>query len=289
LITVSQSTYCEAARWALQYARVPFVEDAYHMPMIFMGQGPQDEVKALRTDDAMKRLQAKGSISVHGSMPSQTMLPIAVVDGTVLADSFEILEYAAKYANIRPLSTDWEVKIDQFADSVRALWYHHFTKQVAIGSGYTESMLVEAQRDNYLIFGDEAYWNEAGSFPFDGLGVISEEREKQVCGIIAAMLDAAESKLAASGKNYLGGDEPGMDDIAFAAGASWIMLPPNFGGPLGQRWLQFDQCPPKFQEMVQSYRSRTAGKLVKEIYDTCRLGYGGIPFEKGAHQLNIKC
>ena len=296
LITFPQSTYCEGARWALQYARIPFVEEAYHLPMCFQGQGPQAELTLLRTEGVLERLTKKGSISVFPGKVSPTMGPLAHENGNVFADSFEIMAHAAKHASLPHLSPDpsWELEMDTYGDAVRAILYHHFTKEIAISEDYTEAMLIDMQRDNYRIMGDEAYRNgDPDKYPFDAMGKVNNmdpsKTEVGCLATISSFLDVVEAKLAASEGKFLAGKEMGMDDIAFAATSSWIMIPPNFGGPVCKRFVKFEQLPPKYKELVQTWRSRPAGKYVLWLYENCRLGYGDMPFEVSAHTVVVKC
>ena len=67
LITIAPSHFCEKARWALQLAGIPFVEEP-HPPLLHM------------------RAAGRGRSSGHST-------PVLVADGVVIPDSTDILEF----------------------------------------------------------------------------------------------------------------------------------------------------------------------------------------------------
>ena len=75
----------------------------------------------------------------------------------------------------------------------------------------------------------------------------------------------AEDVLARRGTRFIGGDQPGIADIVFAALAAPVVLPPRYGGGLPSA-----QLPPEFRAFVDELRGRRGGRLVLDTYETAR-------------------
>ena len=85
------------------------------------------------------------------------------------------------------------------------------------------------------------------------------------CASIAEAFDRVESHLGAE-RRFLGGDEPGTADIAFAALATPVTLPARFGAEAPK----FEELSAAMQAVVRQFRDRRGGKLVDAVYEQAR-------------------
>ena len=83
---------------------------------------------------------------------------------------------------------------------------------------------------------------------------------------IEEALSLVEAELARRGAPFLGGTEPGVLDIVFAALAGPLAFPRNYG----TRLPVLEDLPPDFQRFVRETRARPAGDLVLRTYDAAR-------------------
>lgn len=83
---------------------------------------------------------------------------------------------------------------------------------------------------------------------------------------IEMALSLVETEMAARGAPFLGGEEPGVLDIVFAALAGPLVLPRNYGA----RLPPLEELPPDLQTFITGTRARPAGALVLRTYDAAR-------------------
>jgi cytochrome P450 len=74
--------------------------------------------------------------------------------------------------------------------------------------------------------------------------------------------DIMEAELARRGTRFVGGNNPGVVDIVFAALAAPVVFPPQYGAILPAR----DALPDGFKSFVDQMRARRAGQFVLEAY-----------------------
>jgi glutathione S-transferase len=79
-------------------------------------------------------------------------------------------------------------------------------------------------------------------------------------------LAKVEAELARRGTPFLGGSEPGVLDIVFAALAGPLVFPRNYGA----RLPALEDLPPDLQAFVRATRARPAGDLALRTYDAAR-------------------
>ena len=85
-------------------------------------------------------------------------------------------------------------------------------------------------------------------------------------GCIREACDVVEAELARRGTRFIGGSEPGIVDIMFAALAAPVVYPPRHGDKLPA----LDALPNELKTFIGQMRARRAGQLVFETYDNAR-------------------
>jgi len=94
----------------------------------------------------------------------------------------------------------------------------------------------------------------------------SPQKPAEAPGRIEHALATVEAELARRGAPFLGGSEPGVLDIVFAALAGPLVFPRNYGA----RLPAVEDLPPELQAFVRATRARPAGDLVLRTYDAAR-------------------
>jgi cytochrome P450 len=92
-----------------------------------------------------------------------------------------------------------------------------------------------------------------------GLVAAAPEQIRETCDIM-------EAELAKRGTRFVGGDNPGIVDIVFAALAAPVVFPPRYGAKLPA----LEALPGEFKSFVEQLRARRAGQLVLDTYETAR-------------------
>ena len=85
-------------------------------------------------------------------------------------------------------------------------------------------------------------------------------------GRIREACDVVEVELAQRGTRFVGGSEPGIVDVVFAALAAPVVFPPRYGAVLPA----LDALPDELKNFVGQMRARHAGRLVLETYEEAR-------------------
>jgi len=241
LITIAPSHYCEKARWALQLAGVPFVEEP-HPPLLHM------------------RAAGKGRSSGHST-------PVLVADGRVLPDSTDILEFVQDHpglpwrpypadAGLRKEAADLEELFDtRLGPHTRRLAYFHLLphrdlllQTVLPGVRGGERMLfrVVAPVVVYLMR--------------RGMNINPESAERshdRVLGVFSEVSDRL-----ADGRRYLAGTEFSAADLTFASLAAPAVLPREYGSPLPT----LEQVPEGMLKAVEEFRTTPAGEFALKMY-----------------------
>jgi cytochrome P450 len=85
-------------------------------------------------------------------------------------------------------------------------------------------------------------------------------------GQIREIFDFMEAELAKRGTRFVGGGNPGIVDIVFAALAAPVVFPPRYGAKLPA----LEALPGEFKSFVEQLRTRRAGQLVFDTYEMAR-------------------
>jgi glutathione S-transferase len=241
LVTIAPSHYCEKARWALQLAGIPFVEEP-HPPLLH------------------RRAAGRGRSSGHST-------PVLVADGVVIPDSTDILEFVQNQpqGSWRPYPADDHLRrevreLEDLFDTrlgphTRRLAYFHllphrafFLKSVLPGVGAGEKALFR------VIAPLVALLMRRGMNINPASAARSAAKTDEVFSEIAERL--------ADGRPYLVGTEFSAADLTFAALAAPAVLPPTYGSPLPG----LDEAPEELRNVVEGYRATPAGEFAMKMY-----------------------
>jgi glutathione S-transferase len=233
LVTIPISHFCEKARWALDRARVPYRERAH--------------------------LQVVHWFYVKRAGGGWTA-PVLRCGSLVLAESSEIVRWADSRgslglypsAEVESLERDFDERLGPHGrrwmyDSIRG-----------------DGGLVQ----KYGLTGVPAWERRAVPIMFklvakviDRRLDITEESAAESLQIVRETFDAVASRLA-DGRRYLAGDRFTAADLAFAALAAPITMPPEYGVPLPAP----DELPERMASVVRELRAHPAGEFALRMY-----------------------
>ncbi len=241
LITIPPSHYCEKARWALELAGVPFVEER-HPPLLHV------------------RAASKGRAAGHST-------PVLVGDGQVLPDSTDILEFLQRRhgAVWSPYPLDSQLRLEveeleEFFDTrlgphTRRLAYFHllqhrdlFLRSVLAGVGGGERRIFTALAPAMAFLMRR------------GMNINPASAERSL-GRVREVFSGVTDRLADKRK-YLVGGEFSAADLTFAALAAPVVVPRNYGSPLPT----LDELPDAMLKVVEECRATPAGEFVLRMY-----------------------
>jgi len=240
LITIPPSHYCEKARWALEYAGIPYREEG-HPPLLH-------------------RLATKMG---RGGRTT----PVLVAGNRVLPDSTDILQYIdVEHADgWRPYPTDSQLRVEaeeleevfdtRLGPHTRRLAYYHllqddrlFLASVLAGVGGVERALFRALAPvikQLMRVGMK----------------IDEEGAERSLGFVRNVFDMV-GELLEDGRSFLVGKAFSAADLTFAALAAPVVLPRNYGSPLPP----LSELPSELLALVEEFRSMPAGGFALRMY-----------------------
>jgi glutathione S-transferase len=251
LITIPFSHFCEKARWSLEAAGIPFREEG-HCPLLHRL--------------AVRRTGGRGSVPV-----------LAVEGGPALDDSPLIVQYADEHATADrkllpapgPARDEFlalERHLDvEFAPHVRRLIYFH---------------VLPRRNQTLELFRVDTPAGEQGvarlAFPLIRALMkrfmrIDERGMRRSQEAVRRVFDAIADRLR-DGRPYLLGDRFGAADIAFAAFASPMVLPPEH--PKVQ--VALDSLPAPLAAEIRTSREHPAGLYALRTYRERRAGAAAI-------------
>jgi glutathione S-transferase len=240
LITIPPSHYCEKARWALDYARIPYREER-HPPLFHL---------------RATKFSGRGRST-----------PVLVTGDEVLSDSTDILLYLDGHHvdGWRPYPKDPELRIEtkrledlfdtRLGPHTRRLAYYYllqhkelFLDSVLDGVGRTESALFRAFRPVIT------------RLMRRGMNITEEsaERSHEYVRTVFASVD----ELLTDGRSFLTGDLFSAADLTFAALAAPVLLPRNYGS----RLPALDDVPTELLGTIDEFRTSAAGAFALRIY-----------------------
>ena len=243
LVTIRFSHYCEKARWALDRARVPYVEEA-HPPLLSWR-------------------------ATFGAGGRRTAPVFVTSEGHVLSESTEILEHADRHGSAPPLFPDPATSVgkdvhaleDRFdrelGPHVRRFAYDYVLRGdadviadlLSSGAGSLEARLARRLRP-VLVFGIRR------GLKVDPAGVArSKSKLDQLFGDV-------EERLR-DGRPYLAGEAFTAADLTFASLAAPLAYPEAYA----RTAVPFHRLGADTRAMVEEFRARPAGQFVMRMYE----------------------
>lgn len=240
LVTIPLSHYCDRARWALDYAGIPFSEEQ-HLQMVHR--------RPVR--------RAGGG----------TTVPVLVTGDETLSDSSDIVAYADRHAGderrLYPDDPEQRQRIAElergFADELgvetRRLAYYYFLAMKRVFLAYNGA--------------DAPRWQRAllrGTFPLaKRLAARKVKITKHTLAgaheVVTRYFDAVAERLDDEG-GYLVGARFSAADLTFAAMAAPVLLPPQYGVPMPG----LDELSPEYRAFVDALRAHRAGRHGLRMY-----------------------
>jgi glutathione S-transferase len=240
LITIPISHYCEKARWALDYSRIPYKEDKHLTGFHFIAT-----YKASRTD----------------SVPV-----LKTSEGKLLTDSTDILKWCDQntQSGLKLYPQELKEEVERYEDYLDEglgvagrLWmYSHMLDHISIINKYSAMHDVPKYQVKLLPL----------VFPFLKVFIrkgleITPASEAEAKKIIDEAFDDVARKLS-DGRQYLFGSEFTAADLTFASLAAAVLLPENYGAALPQ----VDELPSAMGECVSQWRKHPAGLFAQMLF-----------------------
>jgi len=236
LVTIRYSHYCEKARWALERARIDFVEEP-HVPVLSW-------------------------IGTLGSRGNRTA-PVFVAAGKTYAESTDILRFADEHGSADKLFTG-DAEVERLEE--------HFDRHLgptARRAVYDDVLRLPRAQLAELLGKDAPRWEKRvarvatpviGGMIRRGLRVTPSEvkRSKEMVDTIFGEVEA----LLRDGRRYLTGDRFTAADLTFAALAAVIVFPEGYA----RYALQLAELPPSITDVVHRYREKPAGAFAMRMY-----------------------
>jgi glutathione S-transferase len=244
LLTIPISHFCEKARWALERAGLPYIEE--------------------RHVQGVHRLVARRA-------GGGETVPVLVTDGEVLTESEEILSYADRALDeerrLFPTEPRLRAEVEAVSrwldeglgpDGRRVMYAHMLSlKRVMLpvnnqGVPRWEALAITALWPLATVWGRR----ELGIGP----ATIREDSAR-----VRETFDAVAERLA-HGRRHLCGDRFTAADLTFACLASAVLVPPEYGVRLPQP----DELPDHVALDVRALREHPAGAYALELFRTRR-------------------
>jgi glutathione S-transferase len=241
LLTIPVSHYCEKARWALERARVPFVE--------------RPSIQLLHYWDAWWRART-------------IFVPVLITPEGKLRDSTAILHYADRRGSAAPLFppdadlarvTYWEDRFDTVLGVEARRWIYW------VCLGYVS----DAALVRFVSHGVPAWQRIATRYLlplakryFRWRLQVTEAQVNAGLDQVRAVFSEVDSELA-DGRSYLVGGRFTAADLTFAALGALVLLPAGYGVPM----LELDDIPSWAQATVKEFRETAAGRYALRLYE----------------------
>ncbi len=252
LVTIPYSHYCELGRWAMDHQGDEYVEIKYapgtHAK--YVGQLRKD--RSNRSESSFVGQES----GVHGGRRKYAVPLLCLPGGTVLKDSWEILERACGAP-----AASWKTCIDQeLGIAVRQLAYYHLLDPT------TSHLISEMIRSASLY--ERVMWRFIGDKVMDGmkqLMAVTTENAVQGEAQVLEILDTAGKDLERYGGALQEGGGFGATEIAFCSIASIAVLPENWAN--GAASLpDYERVSPGYRAFIDRCRATRAGEFIMDQY-----------------------
>jgi len=265
LLTIPYSHYCEAAKFALDMSGVVAFDEVRYPPFAHLLP-----TLATRLPAGAKRV-AVDSSSVAGSATSVPLLALA--DGTVLRDTWEILAYvSAQRPELGAVRPSFRTLLDQeFGPLSRQSAYGLLLKPQHYAAW---SRLIT--HDTGLLW--RVFWRLAGgrlTKMMSGHFHTADEKKVAECEVsLLASFDevwAAVQQLTPPGAEFIGGATPGLADIAVASLVAAKTLPGEYcGGSFAPHFNSFIDADDGAKARMMASRDTPLGRHCMRVYATAR-------------------
>ena len=236
LVTIRYSHYCEKARWALERARIEFVEEP-HVPVLSW-------------------------IGTLGSRGNRTA-PVFVTDEKVYAESTDVLRYADAHGSADKLFTG-DAEVEKLEEH-----YDRHLGPTARRAVYDDVLRLPRAQLAELLGKDAPSWEKRvarlatpiiGGMIRRGLRVTPPEvkRSKEMVERIFAEVE----DLLKDGRRYLTGDRFTAADLTFASLAAPVIYPDRYA----EYAVPLAGLPSAIKDVVQHYRKTPAGAFAMRMY-----------------------
>lgn len=235
LVTIGVSHYCEKARWALDRAKLSYVEEA-HPPVLHY----------LATVRHRTRRHLPALVTPHGTLSDSTDILrwIDSITDVKLYPSEEALALEERFdADLGPATR-------RFAYSWGIQDRERMLDIMTVRAPKAEAMLLRASAP--LVIG----------FMKRGLRLSNSAIDTSLARIAKVFEDVGKRLET---RRYLAGDTFSAADLTFASLAAPVILPTTH--PIAAR---FDALPDGLKKTIEAMRALPAGKFVRRIYDEHR-------------------
>ena len=244
LVTIPISHFCEKARWALERARLDYVEE--------------------------RHVQGIHQVAARRAGGGSTV-PVLVAEDRVLGESEQILRYADEHLDVRRRLFPSEVdlcrevvglcrRLDEgLGPDGRRLMYAHMLdlKQLMLRCNNQGVPAWEAR----LI---TALWPLVTRLGRRKLGIGPDTIREDEPRVWRAFDEIADR--LADGRPHLCGDRFTAADLTFACLAAAVLVPPGYGVRLPQP----DELPDRLARDIRAFRGHPAGAYALELFRTRR-------------------
>lgn len=249
LYTIPFSHFCEKARWGLDYCGIPFLEikrlPLFHLPTLARLLLRQPSASADR-------------VSSRFSTPA-----LATIEGKVISDSSDILQYCAQTPKGAHLFSDASVSPivqrlgEQLAPHSRRIAYFHLLPKPRLTQSMVNKNVGPWQANSYKILRPLASMALRKTFDINPRSAErSLAKAKQEFDWIASTL---------SHRQFLVGHRFSAADLTFAALASPLLLV-TFEEGFGAHFPSVDQVPSEYRDTVMFFRNHPAGRHALSMY-----------------------
>lgn len=240
LVTIPQSHFCEKARWALERLGLPFTEEG-HAPILHA--------------PAVRRRGGRRTT------------PVLVSRAGVFADSTQILQYLDGFASneqrLYPLEEAARREVEELEDlydkrlgPATRLWA--YDALLPLKDEVMSLLQPRVPRWEYML--------GRATYPLFVLAMrrflgITPARTVRALEVTREIFDGVAERLR-DGRRYLTGERFTAADLAFAALAAVVLLPPEYGGPLPALAV----WPEAARREIESLQRHLAGAFVLRLY-----------------------
>lgn len=237
LITVRFSHFCEKARWALDYAGLPYREES-HVPILSWA-------------------------ATYGAGGKRTVPCLVTRDG-VFSDSTDILKWVDGQSLAPPLFPQDAPEVSELEDefdrrlgpATRRLAYFYLLRDEAL----VREFLASAADSGWEARSGRALFPVLKTLIIRGLRITPEGATRSEAALEDAF--AIVERQLADGRRFLCGDRMTAADLTFASLATPVLVPE----PLASLFPPAERVPSDFREVVERYRAKPGGQFALRLY-----------------------